>query len=199
MFLLAEQQVFGRKIDAMFRTDARRAEARMVARTIVEQTQNYLRLKTAMCFLTAGVTYFVLETFGVDFAGFWAVVVFLLNYIPTVGSILGAIFPALLALVQFGDWQLALIVLALLGFFAQFVISNLVEPRFMGSNLNMSPLAIILSLALWGSLWGVAGAFLCVPIMVILMIVTAHFPQTRWIAVLLSNDGDVETRAPDTA
>ena len=191
MFLLVEQQVFGRKIDAMFRSERRRAEARIVARTIVEQTQNYLRLKTAMCFLTAGVTYVVLESFAVDFAGFWAVVVFLLNYIPTVGSILGAIFPALLALLQFGDWQLALVVLAILGFFAQFVVSNLVEPRFMGSHLNMSPLAIILSLALWGSLWGVAGAFLCVPIMVILMIVTAHFPQTRWIAVLLSNDGDI--------
>ena len=192
LFLLVEQHMAGPKIDAIFRTEARRAEVRAVARRIVAQTQSYLRLKTAMCLLTAAVTYVVLEAFAVDFAGFWAVVVFLLNYIPTVGSILGAVFPALLALVQFGDWQVALIVLALLGFFAQFVISNLVEPRFMGTHLNMSPLMIILSLAVWGNLWGVAGAFLCVPIMVILMIITAHFPQTRWIAVLLSSDGHIE-------
>ena len=69
----------------------------------------------------------------------------------------------------------------------------MLEPRLMGSSLNLSALVVILSLALWGSIWGVAGMFLCVPITVIGMIIFSHFPATRSIAILLSNDGKIAT------
>ncbi|MBT3482207.1 MAG: AI-2E family transporter, partial [Opitutales bacterium] len=76
----------------------------------------------------------------------------------------------------------------------QILVGNLLEPRLMGNSLNLSPLVILLSLGLWGSLWGVSGMFLCVPITVIAMIICSHFPQTRPIAVLLSGNGQIKNR-----
>ena len=74
---------------------------------------------------------------------------------------------------------------------AQFVIGNVLEPRMMGKSLNLSSLVVIISLAVWGSIWGVTGMFLSVPITVIMMIVLAEFQQTRPIAILLSADGKI--------
>ena len=74
----------------------------------------------------------------------------------------------------------------------QLVIGSVLEPMLMGHTLNMSPFAIILSLAFWGAIWGIVGMFLSVPIMVLVMIVCAHIPSWRWVAILLSKDGCVE-------
>ena len=68
----------------------------------------------------------------------------------------------------------------------QIFVGNFLEPMMMGSSLNISPFATLVSLAVWGSIWGIPGMFLCVPITVIAMIVFAHFPRTRPIAVMLS-------------
>ena len=73
----------------------------------------------------------------------------------------------------------------------QQVLGNIVEPNLMGITLNLSPLVVVMSLLLWGMLWGVVGMFLCVPITVILLIILANFPSTKWVAVLLSKDGSV--------
>ena len=73
----------------------------------------------------------------------------------------------------------------------QVVVGNVIEPRLMGRSLNLSPLVVIASLATWGSIWGVTGMFLCVPLTAILMIALAEFPRTRPVAVLLSADGRV--------
>jgi predicted PurR-regulated permease PerM len=135
---------------------------------------------------------------GVDFAAFWALMIFLLNFIPIIGALLGVTFPSLLALVQFETIGPFLVTsLALSG--AQFVVSNLVEPRLMGRKLHLSPLVIILSLAFWGGLWGVVGMILCVPIMVILMIICGHFGPTRPIAIMLSSDGEIDLHTAATA
>ena len=73
----------------------------------------------------------------------------------------------------------------------QFCIGSLVEPKLMGNRLNLSPLVILLSLGLWGTIWGIAGMFLCVPITVIIMIICAYFPETRAVAVALSSNGEL--------
>jgi len=75
----------------------------------------------------------------------------------------------------------------------QFVIGNVVEPRLMGGSLNLSPLVVLLSLVLWGSLWGIVGMILSVPITAIVMIIFSRFPGTRPIAMLLSGDGQLKT------
>jgi predicted PurR-regulated permease PerM len=127
---------------------------------------------------------------GVDFASFWAVLIFLLNFIPTIGSIIATAFPSLLALVQFetaGPFFITISILTAI----QFSIGSLIEPKLMGNRLNLSPLVILLSLGLWGSIWGIPGMFLCVPITVIIMIICAYFPETRPIAVALSGNGEL--------
>ena len=190
IFLLAEQRTFGAKIKALFPDPARESEVQKILADIQKRTQTYVSIKTLLSLLTAAVSYVVLAIVGVDLAAFWAFVIFLLAYIPTIGSLLGVVFPALLAIIQFGTLGPFLIVTVGLGA-AQFMIGNVLEPRMMGKSLNLSSLVVIISLAVWGSIWGVTGMFLCVPITVILMIVLAEFKQTRAVAILLSADGRI--------
>lgn len=191
LFLFVEQAAFEAKIKALFPNPDRRQRIRRILREINEDVRKYMRLKTAMSGATGLCSYVVLSLVGVDYAAFWAFIIFLLNFIPTIGSILGIMFPALLTLVQFETIGPFLIVsIGLTGI--QLIIDNVIEPRLMGGALNLSSLGVILSLAMWGSIWGIVGMFLSVPIMVIMMIIFANFQQTRGIAVLLSADGNIK-------
>nr|WP_306303376.1 AI-2E family transporter [Pseudovibrio denitrificans] len=115
---------------------------------------------------------------------------FLLNYIPTIGSLIAVIFPSLLSLVYFDTLTPFIAITLGLGA-VQFILGNLVEPRLMGTQLNISPLVIMISLSFWGALWGVIGMVLCVPLVVLAIIICAQFPSSRPIAILLSGDGNV--------
>ncbi|MFP3943619.1 MAG: AI-2E family transporter [Alphaproteobacteria bacterium] len=198
LFLFLEQGVFPMKLAALVKEETRQGEMRAILHQISSLIQRYIRVKTILSLFTAAISYAVLIWFEVKFAGFWALLIFILNYIPTVGSTLGAVLPSLQVLVQFGDPAKFGLVLAILGLFPQFTIGNIIEPRFMGRSLNLSPFVIILSLAVWGFMWGVAGLFLAVPLTVILMIICSHFGPTRWLAILLSRDGQIaEPPSPD--
>jgi len=191
VFLLIEQNSFDRKISALAPDAAREKTLRKTLDHIGVQIQSYIWVKTIMSILTGVVSYAILAWIGVDFAGFWAVLIFLLNYIPYIGSLLGVLFPTLLTLLQFESWSPFLIVAVGLAA-VQICIGNILEPRIMGRSLNLSPIVLLLSLTIWGSVWGVAGMFLSVPIMVTLMIVLSHFPQTRSVAILMSQDGRID-------
>jgi predicted PurR-regulated permease PerM len=118
--------------------------------------------------------------------------VFILNFIPNIGSFLATIFPALLALVQFDTLTPFLIIVS--GITAiQITVGNFIEPNLMGRSLNISPLIVILSLVIWGTIWGIPGMFLCVPITVIVMIILNRFEGSRWIALALSKTGQITT------
>ncbi len=190
MFLLLEYRTFSVKIEAAASGESQRANIRGLLGEIGTDINTYMRIKTWLSILTGVLSYLVMVSVGLDFAAFWAVLIFLLNYIPTVGSILGVLFPALMMIVQFHSWPLIIGVVAIL-FAIQIVVGNVLEPRLMGKSLNLSSFVIILSLALWATIWGVVGAFLCVPIMVILTIILAKFQATRPIAILLSASGRV--------
>jgi AI-2 transport protein TqsA len=108
--------------------------------------------------------------------------------VPYIGSFLGVLFPVTMAIVQFanpGDVLAVLLPLTVL----QFLIGNFLDPLIMGNSLNLSPFAILASLAVWSALWGIPGAFLAVPITAVIAIVFSEFAGTRPIAVLLSRDG----------
>ena len=119
-----------------------------------------------------------------DFAGFWALLMFLLTYIPTVGAI-GVGLPALMALAQFGELGPALIILIVLGI-THFFLTNVVETVMLGRTLNLSPFAIILSLTFWGMVWGIGGLFLAVPLTGAVAIAFRHLDGLEWIAELLA-------------
>lgn len=115
---------------------------------------------------------------------------FLFNYIPTIGSMLAVAFPAALALVQFDTSSEFFLVVLLLGGL-QFLIGNVLEPKLMGSSLNLSGLVILISLAFWGSIWGITGMVLSVPMTVVILIVCSHFSSTLAIAILLYSEGEI--------
>jgi predicted PurR-regulated permease PerM len=189
-FLFAERGQMRAKIVAMFPDEARADETNALLLTISASVQRYIWLKTLVSALTGILCYAILRLQGVDFAETWALLIFVLNYIPNIGSIIGVAFPALLAMVQF-ETLVPFFVLVISLTAIQIAIGSVLEPMLMGKGLNMSPLAIVVSLAFWGTVWGIAGMFLCVPIIVVVMIVCAHVPSWRWIAVLLSKDGNV--------
>ncbi|NND81014.1 MAG: AI-2E family transporter [Gammaproteobacteria bacterium] len=191
LFLMLEQGTFQKKMIALLPNKARRESVTSILRHAQEDIQTYLWIKTLTSATTGLVSYFVLRLVDVDFAGFWAFTIFLLNYIPTIGSIVATFFPALIALIQFNTATEFFIVLIAVGAI-QVVVGNFMEPKLMGSSLNLSPLVVMLSLTLWGSLWGVAGMFLSVPITVMMLIVFAHFERTRYLAILLSGDGSLK-------
>jgi predicted PurR-regulated permease PerM len=189
-FLLAERGRISGKIQLLFEKPERARRMQRAMADISESIRRYLLIKTIMSLLTAGVSYVVLKMIGVDFAETWTLLIFLLKYIPSIGSILGVIFPALLVLVQFDTlWQFFFIAVLLSS--AQLIIGNVIEPTFMGRTLNLSPFVVIASLAFWSIIWGPVGAFLSVPLTTTLVIACSHVPSFRWIAVLLSADGQI--------
>ena len=190
-FLFVEQAIFTQKLALLVPSeDKRKVIKSLVARTI-KDTQTYLGLKTLMGLLTATASWGIMAWIGLDFAEFWALLIFFLNYIPNIGAIIATLFPALLALIQFQSWMPFVAMTS--GLVAvQFLIGNIIEPRYLGRSLNLSPLVILFALGLWGVIWGVMGMFLSVPITVMMIILFAHFPATRPIAVLLSKDGKID-------
>ncbi len=191
LFLLAEQRTFSSKLLALFPEPNQQAQVKSLLGKIQSQIQTYIWIKTLMSFLTGIFCYLILFFVGLDFAIFWAFIIFLLNYIPTVGSLLGIALPSILAIIQFNSISMFLIVIISLSI-TQFLIGNLIEPRLMGRSLNLSPLIVIITLVVWSSIWGIAGAVLCVPITVIAMIIFSHFERTKTIAIVLSGDGKIE-------
>ncbi len=195
-FLLLEQKIFDSKIDALFPVPEKAASVRGLLGHIERRVERYLWIKTLLSIVTALLSWCVLAAVGCANASFWALVIFMLNYIPFLGSVLGVVFPAMLTLVQFGSLGPFAVVTVCLSII-QFSLGTVLEPRLHGSSLNLSPVVILISLAAWGGLWGVAGMFLCVPIMVIVMIVCAHFAPTRRLAILLSGTGRLDKDVPE--
>ena len=141
-------------------------------------------------FLTAIITYIIMESVNLDFSLFWAILIFLLNFIPTIGSIVASIFPILLSLLQYNNTFVPFTIISVGIITTQLIIGNIIDPKLTGNSLNLSPLVLILSLVVWGHIWGIMGMFLSVPIMIIITITLFEFPQTKKIAILLSRDGE---------
>ncbi|WED43483.1 AI-2E family transporter [Legionella cardiaca] len=191
VFLFVEQHFFRQKLNALISQKGHRQLVNNIITHIVKDTQTYLGLKTLLSITTAMASWIIMKAVGLDFAEFWALLIFFLNFIPNIGAILATAFPMLLALIQFQSWVPFVIITS--GIVAiQFIVGNLVEPRFLGKSLNLSALVILIALALWGAIWGILGMFLSVPITVMMMIIFAHFDATRPIAIMLSQDGYIK-------
>ena len=187
-FLLVELRSFDAKIAAMSNDQRSIDRTRKVAADINSRIGAYLALKTFVSALLGVASWIAMAFMGLEFAAFWAVLIALLNYIPYIGSFLGVLFPLMMAIVQFANPNDVLAVLLPL-IALQFAIGNFLDPYIMGNSLNLSPFAILVSLAAWSALWGIPGAFLAVPITAIMAIVFSAFAGTRPLAVLLSRDG----------
>ncbi|MBA4227251.1 MAG: AI-2E family transporter [Hyphomonas sp.] len=199
-FLFTAQSMWTQKLDNIFPDSQRREAVRRIGNDARLAIETYLWTQTVISALITLLTYISLLALGVQNALFLSALIFVLNYIPTVGSIVAAMVPPLFALVQpeVPGWVpdvafeqsyiYAAIVFAVVSFW-QFSIGNFVQPRMMGDSLNLSALVVLLALAIWGLIWGIPGMFLSAPLTVLMMILFAQSPNTRWIAILLSADG----------
>ncbi|HEY6048992.1 MAG TPA: AI-2E family transporter [Sphingomicrobium sp.] len=187
-FILAGQQRIGRKIDAVAgASESSRAVKDVVAR-IAADIRTYVWVQTVTGAILTASAALIMLIVGLHNVLFWSVIFFLLTFIPNIGVTVGSIAPSLFALIQFPTpWQ-ALVIFGAIQIVAT-VVGNLIYPRLQAETQNIDPVATILSLAFWTFLWGLPGAFLAVPLTLMLMMVFAQFESTTWIAAMLSNDG----------
>ncbi len=187
-FMLASRSRIAPKVRNIAATSDRAETIKAGMARIATDIETYVWVQTLTGIMLAGVSGAVMVAVGVDNALFWTIVLFLLSYIPIIGVTVGSVAPALFALLQFPTvWQAAVVFFGIQ--VAAFVVGNLIYPRMQADTQNIDPVATILALSFWGFLWGVPGAFLAVPLTLMLMIVCVQFENTRWVAVLLSNDG----------
>ena len=196
-FLFAERSWFEAKLARLFPEPGRMARVDGIVASISYSIHHYILVKTGVSAVTGVAIYVLLVLLGLDFAETLALLSFVLNFIPNIGSIIATLLPTLVALAQFDSWVMVLVVLGSVGA-VQFTIGNVIDPMMMGRALHLSSFAIILSLTFWGAIWGIVGMFLAVPIMVIVMIVCSHVPALRPIAILLSRDGRINAGPGDS-
>jgi AI-2 transport protein TqsA len=188
-FLLASRRSFPRKAVRMFGSSESRREAMEIFQRIRNGVERYLWIQVVCGAMMAAPAWGVMTAIGLDNAVFWAFLIFVVGFIPIIGGALGVLAPPLFALVQFDKPWRALILLVVLQCMG-FAIGNVIYPRMQGKSLNIDPIAVLLSLAFWGAIWGLPGMFLSTPLTVSAMIILAQFEGVRWIAVLLSSDGN---------
>lgn len=191
-FLFAERIWFTTKLESLFGDVAQADKVERIISSIIHRVNYYLLVKTLVSVVTGLMVYAVARFFDLDLAAALGMLTFLLNYIPSIGSIVATVLVALVAYVQLADGSLTLAIFLIVGAI-QFVNGNIIDPMLMGRTLRVSSFGIIISLAFWAAIWGIPGMFLAVPIMVAMMIVCSHVPGLRAVAVLLSREGLPET------
>jgi AI-2 transport protein TqsA len=191
IFILLEESIFRKKFRLMFENDTDFNQMNGVLHQIDELFTEYLSLKTMVSLLTGFLSYIVLLILGIHSPILWAILIFLLNYIPSIGSLIATAFPAVFAMLQFGDISSGVWVLLSVGVI-QLIVGNFIEPKIMGNSLNISPFVVLIALVVWGAIWGIVGMLLSVPITVMMIIIMAQFDNTRGLAILLSATGEVK-------
>lgn len=187
-FMLASRARIAPKVRNIAATSDRAQAIKAGMGRVANDIETYVWVQTLTGVMLAAVSGLIMVAVGLDNALFWTIVLFLLSFIPVVGVTVGSVAPALFALLQFPTlWQAAIVFGGIQ--VAAFIVGNLIYPRMQADTQNIDPVATILALSFWGFLWGIPGAFLAVPLTLMLMIVCSQFENTRWVAVLLSNDG----------
>lgn len=195
-FLFAERIWFDTKLENLMQDRARARQVSRIIRSIIRRVNHYLLVKTGVSAATGFSVYLVMLFFGLEFAAPIGILTFVLNYLPSVGSIIATFLIALVAYLQVTDPGFAVLIFVIVGMI-QFVLGSVIDPMLMGRTLRVSSFGIIIAMAFWGAVWGVPGMFLAVPIMVATMIVCSHIPAARSVAILLSREGLPEIERED--
>jgi predicted PurR-regulated permease PerM len=187
VFILLEASTVQTKVMAAF---GRSAETFEDARIFLNNLGRYLGIKTLISMATGLTAWIVTSTIGLDFALLWGMLAFLLNYVPTIGSIIAAVPAVLLALVQLGAGEATA---TAIGYVAINVVFGVIlEPRWMGYGVGISPLVVFTGLIFWGWVFGPVGMLLSVPLTMTLKLALESDNRTRWIAILLGSGRDAE-------
>ena len=187
VFILLEASSVQTKVEAAFGRSENSLER---PRKFLQNIGRYLGIKTLVSFATGACAGVLTWAVGVDFPLLWSMLAFLLNYVPTIGSIIAAVPAILLALVQLGPGEAGA---TAVGFAAINVIfGNFLEPRLMGYGVGISPLIVFVGLVFWGWVFGPVGMLLSVPLTMTLKLALESDERTRWVAILLGSERDAE-------
>lgn len=181
IFFIIEEKLLAEKIKFFFN----RLTSKNVLKKINSDVFKYFQIKTFTSFLTGIFTFLILYFFNSDLAPTLGIFAFFLNFIPFVGSLISILIPTIFSLIQFFSFFESIIILIMLTF-SQILIGNFLETKMMGKTLNLSPIIMIVFLSIMGKVWGIAGMFLSVPILVFLLIIFSNLNSTKNIAILIS-------------
>ncbi len=184
LFILMGRNQLIKKLELAFDNDVSEKLVGICS-NINQQIEKYIIMKTLISLITATLCTIVLYSFGVKFALIWGVLTFLLNFMPSIGSVISTLLPATITVIQFDSYLTIFLVVSLL-VVIQFVMGNLVDPQVVGGRVNLSPLVLLFSLMFWGWLWGIVGMFLAVPLSVIVKIIFENISSLRFISILMS-------------
>ena len=187
VFILLEASSIQTKARAAFGTKTRTFDR---PRQFLDNLGRYLGIKTVVSIATGIIVGFMTAAFGLDFPLLWAMLAFLLNYIPNIGSIIAAVPAVLLALVQLTAPEAVCIAIGYVAI--NMLIGNIVEPRLMGYGVGISPLIVFVGLVFWGWVFGPVGMLLSVPLTMALKMGLESNDNTRWIAILVGSESDAE-------
>ncbi len=185
VFMLLESGNFMDKIDF---ADGDKETVKHID-TIAKKIKEYMVLKTLISLLTGFIIWIVLIIIGTDYAFLWAVLAFLFNFIPNIGSIIAAVPAVIITLVQLGSMHALIVVLTYLG--VNVVVGSIIEPKIMGKGLGLSTLVVFLSLLFWGWLLGIVGMLLSIPLTIMAKIIFDTHQKTKWISVLLGTGDNI--------
>ena len=163
----------------------------------LENVKQYMTIKVLISLVTGLIIYVWLWLIGVEYPLLWGLIAFLFNFIPNIGSIIAAVPAMLLALLQLGPWYMLLTSIGYL--FANLVMGNVIEPRYMGKGLGLSTLVVFLSLVFWGWVLGPVGMLLSVPLTMLMKIAFESSPDTHWLAILMGPDVDTKAEVKETS
>jgi predicted PurR-regulated permease PerM len=181
IFFIIEENFLKQKIKFLFKKN----NTSSVLKKINNDIFKYFQIKTFTSFLTGIFTFLVLYIFNSDLAPTFGIFAFFLNFIPFIGSLISIIIPTIFSLIQFFSFFESILILIMLTF-SQILIGNFLETKMMGKTLNLSPIVMIIFLSIMGKVWGVAGMFLSVPILVFLLIIFSNLNSTKNLAILIS-------------
>jgi predicted PurR-regulated permease PerM len=154
--------------------------------------RSYMLVRTLMSVMTGLLVWGFAAFVGLPLAAEWGVSAFALNYIPFIGPFIATVFPTLFAIAQFESWQMAVIVFTTLNLI-QFIVGSYIEPRLAGDMLSISPFLVLFAVFFWTFVWGIAGAFIGVPIVIAAPTICQQHPSSQWIADLLAGPGGKRT------
>ena len=190
---LLELEPLGRRLgrigDGAFGATAVDAAAEIAGRL-----QTYMLVRFGMSVLTGLGFWAFTAAYGLELSREWGVIAFVLNFIPFIGSFVATLLPTLFAAAQYELFSSAVWVFIGLNV-VQFVVGSYIEPRVAGAAVSVSPFMVLFAVFFWGMLWGIAGAFIGVPILIALASLCARHPASRAIAIALSADGAADGRA----
>lgn len=157
---------------------------------IIKNIRIYFGIKTITSLATGLIIYIALLIIGVDFALLWGILAFLLNFIPSIGSIIAAVPAVILAFIQFGFIEGTVTIIVYL--LTNSIIGSIIEPPLMGRNLGLSPLIVFISLLFWGYILGTVGMLIAAPLTMILKIIFDSRPQTKGIGIILGDEASIK-------